>query len=67
MKTYLTRCPCGRNTSKTYARQNGGKCKACVTGVVPESRASDRQGRIIDQGWDGYAREEGHYDLPDYA
>jgi hypothetical protein len=24
-----------------------------------------RQARIIDHGWDAYAREEGHYDIPD--
>lgn len=24
--------------------------------------ADDRRGRIIDSGWDAYAREEGHYD-----
>jgi hypothetical protein len=31
---YLTNCcVCGERTSKNYARNNNGKCKACVTGV----------------------------------
>ena len=29
--------------------------------------SENRNGRIIDCGWHGYASEEGHYDLPDYA
>jgi len=29
---------CRGLTSKTYARANGGKCKACATGVVPVTR-----------------------------
>ena len=33
---FLTRCACGASTSRTYARANGGKCKACVTGVPRE-------------------------------
>lgn len=36
---YLTTCvECGSKTSKSYARQNGGKCKQCVTGIAPEPR-----------------------------
>jgi len=32
--TYCCNCVnCGGVTSKSYARANGGKCKACVTGV----------------------------------
>lgn len=63
MKHYMTRCSCGNTTTKAYARANGGKCKPCVTGRPREvAEADDRQGRIIDSGWDGYAREEGHYD-----
>ena len=71
MKTFLTKCPCGRTTSKSYARVHGGKCKACVNPEQAvkrdEARAERRQGMIIDHGYEGYAREEGHYDLPDYA
>lgn len=29
---------CSSLTSKSFARANGGKCKACVTGVAPASR-----------------------------
>lgn len=33
---YLTTCKgCGSRTSKKYASQNDGQCKACVTGVAP--------------------------------
>ncbi len=33
-KTFCTRCTsCSSLTSKSYARANGGKCKACVSGV----------------------------------
>jgi hypothetical protein len=66
---FLTTCLCGRKTSKTYARAHGGKCKACVTGVEPaKSETSEqRNARMIDSGYQAYAREEGHYDLPDYA
>lgn len=51
--TYLTRCSCGRTTSKAYARANGGKCKACVTGAEPV-----RRGR----SYDDIAREGGYED-----
>ncbi len=66
---FLTRCDCGNTTSKAYARTHGGKCKACVTGQPPTETtetAESRNARIIDSGWQAYAREEGHYDQGDY-
>ena len=36
---FLTRCSCGRTTSRSYAAKNGGKCKACVTGVASAPKA----------------------------
>jgi hypothetical protein len=71
-KTYLARCnACGRNTSKSYARQNGGKCKSCVHPEQAEAIDRVRQARerdhasLIDSGYQAYARERGDYDLPD--
>lgn len=57
---YLQTCDCGRRTSRAYARKHGGKCKACVDGVAPASPT--RNERIIDSGYQAYAREEGHFD-----
>lgn len=38
-RLFLTNCTaCNAKTSKVYARANGGKCKACVTGVMPVER-----------------------------
>lgn len=37
---FLTTCAsCGKKTNKTFARANGGKCKACATGVAPAPRS----------------------------
>lgn len=75
IKQYMTTCSdpnCGRRTSKQYAKKNGGKCKACVTGQVPASRnrlrddGDDDRTRMLENGWMAYAREEGHYDHGDY-
>ena len=41
---YLTQCPCGRTTSRAYARRRGGKCKACV--AAAEDRAEDRASAV---------------------
>jgi hypothetical protein len=60
---YLVRCSCGRDTSRKYAREHGGMCKGCVTGAEPESDSTPtREQRILDHGYQAYAREEGHYD-----
>lgn len=67
-KNYTIKCSkCGGTTSRQYARKNHGHCKPCVTGVArPErdtsSSYSDRQGRLIDFGYEQCARYEGHYD-----
>lgn len=67
---YLVKCVCcGANTSKKYAKAHEGKCKACATGVVQvrrkEESAEARNARLIDNGYQAYAREEGYYDGPD--
>lgn len=67
MRVYQQRCPCGRLTSKDYARRNGGRCKSCVTGIGQTDRRDSRQGRLIDHGHDACQREDGAYDLPDWA
>lgn len=59
---YLCTCPCGRTTSRAYARKHGGKCKACVTWKAPAPSGPTRTERIIDSGYQAYAREEGHFD-----
>ena len=67
MKTFTQRCSkCGNFTSKVYARKNAGQCKACVTGVPREQSAPSHNARLIDAGYQAYAREEGHYDQGDY-
>jgi hypothetical protein len=65
MKAYLTKCSCGNTTSKSYARANGGKCKPCITGQPRTTETNwQRQGHLIDSGYEAYAREEGYYDTP---
>ena len=65
MSKFTTKCnACHGTTSKQYARQNGGKCKPCVTGNPRQQSHPDRQARMIDSGYQAYAREEGYYDTP---
>jgi hypothetical protein len=66
---FLVHCvSCGNNTNKGFAITHNGKCKACASGqAAPVETNEHRQGRMIDAGWNAYAREEGHYDLPDWA
>lgn len=66
MNKFSVRCRCGNLTNRAYAKAHGGQCKACVTGVArPQTESNEhRQGRLIDSGWQGYVREEGHYDIP---
>ena len=40
-RQFTTRCACGRLTSKSFARANGGKCKACVTGIPRVEKSGD--------------------------
>ena len=60
---YLVKCACGQNTSRKYARTHDGKCKSCVEGTVRESHSDTptRESRILEHGYQAYAREEGHY------
>lgn len=63
---YLTRCKtCGGTTSRKYYRDHAGQCKLCATGIAPRHAKPTRQERILDCGWEAYAREEGHYDSGD--
>lgn len=62
MKSFVVKCRvCGRPTSKTYARVHGGKCKSCETGEPRPESYDSRNARILEHGYDAYAREEGHY------
>ena len=59
---YLTTCvACGMPTSKQYARNHEHKCKACFTGEPKQSNTPSREQRILEHGYQAYAREEGHY------
>ena len=61
---YLTTCTkCSGSTSKKYAREHEGLCAACVH---PEADEPTREQRILEHGYQAYAREEGHYDQGDY-
>jgi hypothetical protein len=56
---YLATCRCcGRATSKRYANSHGGQCKRCAS----FDPGSTREQRVLEHGWQAYAREEGHYD-----
>ena len=63
---YLTHCTeCGANTSKKFAREHNGRCKACCNEPSAYNDTPTRNERIIDNGYQAYAREEGHYDTGD--
>lgn len=70
MSKFTCKCnQCGGTTSIKYARANGGKCKPCVTGVArkePTSRGPTRNERMLESGYQNYAREEGYYGGGDY-
>lgn len=60
---YLTTCRCcGRTTSRQYAGKHDGLCKACAEPDNASGRTPTRNERIVESGYDAYAREEGHYD-----
>jgi hypothetical protein len=68
MKTrrlYLTSCvSCGGTTSKTYATGHNGLCKPCREGHDRETKGSripTRNERLLEHGYQAYAREEGYY------
>jgi hypothetical protein len=68
---YLVRCvACGRNTNKTFAAANGGKCKACATGVERvDTRTEHRRkhGRCEDAPCCGCCGPQGDGDYYGYA
>jgi hypothetical protein len=66
---------CNGSTSRKYAREHSGLCKMCFTGQslqTPDPNAQDktmcryneptRNERMLESGYQAYAREEGHYD-----
>lgn len=62
MLTYITSCvACRSATSKQYARKNDGRCKRCVECDNPSDRPT-RNERILEHGYQAYAREEGYYE-----
>ena len=62
---FLTHCAnCSNTTTKKHAAQHDGLCAVCVN---PERHGPTRNEHLIDAGYDAYAREEGHYDIPDWA
>lgn len=61
MEAYLAICTeCGSKTSKKYARAHAGLCRSCVN---PKPNTPTREQRILEHGYQAYAREEGHYDF----
>lgn len=57
---YHTSCVvCGRKTTKQHARENGGQCASCVE---PQSSTPTREQRVLEVGYQAYAREESHFD-----
>lgn len=67
MSPYLTKCTVCRNTTSVkYARDHSGKCKACATAteagpvvIVSRGTRPTRNERILEHGYQAYAREEG--------
>jgi len=69
MQTFLTNCVgCRMKTSKKYANAHNGLCKRCAEPEECMARpyTPTREQRILEHGYQNYAREEGHYDGPDY-
>ena len=65
MPRYLTTCKsCGGTTSSTYAQAHDGQCKQCAD---PGAHVPTRNERILEHGYQAYAIEEDHYDIPDNA
>jgi reverse gyrase len=60
---------CGGTTTGKYAREHVGLCKYCTERKAhPDSFSNTptREQRILEHGYQAYAREEGHYDQGDY-
>lgn len=63
---YLTSCKqCGGTTSTAHAKKHDGLCKACVR-PGEANNTPTREQRILEHGYQAYAREEGHYDQGDF-
>jgi hypothetical protein len=61
-KPYLVRCACGNLTNKQYMKTHGA-CKRCSTPLDARDRdVPTREERILEHGYQAYAREEGHYE-----
>lgn len=57
MNKFTCRCNnCNRTTSTKYARQHGGKCKSCVTGIEQPRKPRSKW------SFDDVAREGGYED-----
>lgn len=66
-KTFLTNCDfCFGTTTKLYKREHGGQCKRCAEPGAVEVKVSDdtptRNQRLLESGYQAYAREEGYFD-----
>lgn len=68
MNAFQTKCvTCGGATSRKYAREHQGRCKPCVAPAsASHAQSTSREARILESGYQAYAREEGHYDQGDY-
>lgn len=56
---------CLRMTSRKYAREHNGLCKLCAepeVALLERRPERTREQRILEHGWQAYAREEGHYE-----
>jgi hypothetical protein len=53
---------CGGTTTGKYAREHVGLCKFCCERKTHPDTPT-REQRILEHGYQAYAREEGHYDF----
>jgi hypothetical protein len=59
MFVYQTFCRAWRMlTSKQYARKHDGQCKRCAEPEARQSQPPARNERILEHGYEAYAREE---------
>ena len=66
-RQFTIRCACGALTSKSFARANGGKCKACATGIPRENTHKQRTGRCEDAPCCGCCGPQGDGDYYGYS
>lgn len=64
LEPYLTNCTsCNGVTSRKYAKEHGGHCKSCADpDTTSRSSHPTRNERLLESGFEAYAREEGYYD-----